>query len=99
MTDQNNVITWQRWDNDPVAAATGISFNREPAGLIRAPKSMFRICAYHIDWDERPVCYVDVGSLAEAEQICARLFELCRYNVDYALTYDDTGAQVTARPW
>lgn len=92
-------IDWRRWDNDPVAAATGVSFDRTEAGPIHAPKSMFRVCAYHIDFDERPVCYVDVASLAEAERITSGLSRLCDFNVDYAFAYDDAGRRVTDPPW
>ncbi len=92
-------MAWQRWTTDPVAAATGVSFDRSPAGEIRAPTGLLRVCAYHIDFDERPVCYVDVATLAEAEQLCEALGERCRFNVDYALIYDERGEQLNRRPW
>jgi hypothetical protein len=90
---------WQRWDDDPLAAATGISFNRTPQDEIRAPQGKLRVCAYHIDFDERPVCFVDVTNLAEAQRIIDDLHKLCGFNVDYALAYDDAGQRIGKPPW
>lgn len=87
-------IAWKPWTVDPVAEATGVSFDRTPAGEIKAPAGQLRVCAYHVDWDERPVCYVDVAELAEARRIGERLTKLCKYNVDYVDVHDETGAIV-----
>ncbi len=93
-------VEWRLWDDDPVARATGISFNREPAGEIRAPAGMLRVCAWHIDFDERPVCYVDVATLAEARRVIDGLSRNCRFNVDYASAFDERGAMaLNGRPW
>ena len=93
-------VEWCSWTDDPVSEKTGVSFDRTPAGEIRAPKSKFRVCAYHIDFDERPTCYVDVDSLEQAEHICQNLADLRGdFNVDYAFGYDDTGKRVTDPPW
>ena len=94
-------IAWRSWLEDPIAEQTGVSFDRTPAASIRAPASKVRVCAYHIDFDERPTAYVDLDSLAEAEHLCANLSQLCgSFNVDYAIAYDARGkVVVNGRPW
>lgn len=92
-------LAWQRWNNDPVEIATGISFDRTPAGEIRAPPGMVRVCAYHIDFDERPTCYVDLANRDEVDRIVNNLSKLCRFNVDYAIAYDDAGRPLNAPPY
>lgn len=91
---------WMAWTDDPVARKTGISFDRTPAGAIVAPAGRFRVCAYHIDFDERPTCYVDVDTLEEAMALCADVGESqTGFNVDFAIAYDDTGTQHGKAPW
>ena len=96
----STTVDWKPWSDDPVARATGVSFNRTPAGKIAAPPAQFRVCAWHIDFDERPVCYVDVDSSSIAEAIAEALQANCRFNVDYACVYDERGVQIhSGRPW
>ena len=93
--------SWISWRHDPVAEDTGISFDRTPADEIKAPKGIFRVCAYHIDFDERPTVYQDVSSLSDAKFISENLSD-CRgdWNVDYAAAFDETGQLVvTGRPY
>jgi len=86
---------WLRWSHDPLAEATGISFDRTPQGRIAAPRGQYRVCAYHIDFDERPTVYVDVATLAEAVSLCDDLADARGdWNVDYAVVYDDEGNHV-----
>lgn len=88
---------WQRWVKDPLIERAGFSADRTPAAAIRAPAGRWRVCAWHIDFDERPVCFQDVATLAEAQAICADLPAACpAWNVDYARAYDDRGAVVAA---
>jgi hypothetical protein len=55
-----------------------------------APPGYFRICAYHIDRDERPTCFCDVTNVDEAHFICANLAECCgQWNVDVAVVYNE----------
>lgn len=91
--------SWTDWDDDPVAKATGITFNRTPAKNIKAPPGRFRVCAYHVDFDERPVCFVDVATLEEAERIWDGLPSNCSLNVDYGVIYDERGRQLKGAPW
>ena len=94
------LVHWNPWDDDPVARATGVSFNRELAGKIQAPAGCVRVCAWHIDFDERPVCCVDVSTLAEAVAIADGLSDNCAYNVDFASAYDERGEMVhSGRAW
>jgi len=88
---------WQNWVNDPVASAAGLIVDHTPSGPVHAPENKIRVCLYHIDFDERPTCYLDVNSVREAEFICAN-FNDCRggWNVDYALAYDDKAQEVAA---
>jgi hypothetical protein len=86
---------WRPWSDDPVAARTGVSFDRTPSGPILAPPGRFRVCAYHVDFDERPTCWRDVATLQEAARICASLpAERGGWNVDYAMAFDETGSVV-----
>ncbi len=91
---------WQRWGGpDPVAEKTGISFDRTPAGEIRAPEGRFRVTAWHIDFDERPTCYVDVDTLDEAKRINDDLSnQRDGWNVDYASVWDDRGEFIYGGP-
>ena len=88
---------WQAWVTDPRTEGTGLILDHTPSGRIKAPKGKVRVCLYHIDFDERPTCYLDVNSKAEAEFICQH-FHDCRgdWNVDYALAWDETGKEVAA---
>ncbi|MEM6996248.1 MAG: hypothetical protein AAF721_37420 [Myxococcota bacterium] len=93
-------VAWIAWQTDPVTEATGITFDRTPAGTIAAPPGRVRVCAYHVDWEERPVCYVDVNSVDEATAIAAAAPEsLNPYNADYVVAYDERGAICVQRPW
>jgi hypothetical protein len=73
----------------------GISFDRTPAGPIRAQSGHYRVCAWHIDRDERPTCFMDVATLDEAAFVCAHL-DACRggWNVDRAAAFDAAGTVV-----
>ena len=99
-SDTSPQVDWLPWSSDPLAAATGVSFDRTPAKDIRAPAGKIRVCAYHIDHDERPTCYVDVDTLEQAEQICAQLGDLRgTKNVDFAVAYGPAGERVAKGPW
>lgn len=92
---------WISWNADPIADETGISFDRTPATKITAPADMIRVCAFHIDFDERPTIYQDVSSLSDAKFICQHI-HLCRgdWNIDYAAAFDDHAKQVlSGRPY
>ena len=92
---------WMSWIVDPIAEQTGISFDRTPAKEITAPKEMIRVCAFHIDFDERPTIYQDVSSLSDASFICENIHS-CRadWNVDYAAAFDADGHLViNGRPY
>ncbi|MCA8902239.1 MAG: hypothetical protein KDA53_13440 [Hyphomonas sp.] len=83
---------WQGWVNDPLIAKAGITFDRTPSGPILAPAGQIRLCAYHIDFDERPTCYQDVGSLDLALRIVEHFSALSDgWNVDYVVAFDETG--------
>lgn len=82
---------WLVWAKDSIAERHGVSFDRTPAGTIKAPAGQFRVCAYHIDFDEHPTCYTDVATIAEAAELCARLHDHCKSNVDFASAFDDQG--------
>jgi hypothetical protein len=91
---------WRGWVSDPLLAKAGITFDRTPSGLIVAPASKFRVCAYHIDFDERPTCWLDVETLAEAHFVCEHLRETgAGWSVDYAIAYDDAGRTVIKSPY
>ena len=92
--------SWISWVNDPLIEQAGITFDRTPADVIRAPEEMFRVCAYHFDFDERPTCYQDVRSLEAAKFVCENISD-CRgkWNVDYAVAYDAAGKRVIKNPF
>lgn len=87
-------MPWTRWVNDPLLDTAGLTFDRTPQGTIVAPPGKFRVCAYHVDHDERPTVFQDVPTLAEALDICKNLRAHDAGNVDYGVVYDDTGAVV-----
>jgi hypothetical protein len=87
---------WQNWVNDPLIKTAGLTFDRTPSGPIIAPPGKFRVCAYHIDFDERPTCWLDVDTRAEAIYVCENLGETAAgWNVDDAVAFDDTGGRVS----
>jgi hypothetical protein len=88
---------WTAWSTDPVAARSGVSFDRTAAGKIAAPAGRFRVCAYRVDHDEHPTCYLDVDTLEEAARFCDHLAEHCGWNVDFAAAFDDKGERVHDR--
>lgn len=91
---------WFGWVQDPLIEIAGITFDRTPSGPIHAPPNTIRVCAYHIDFDERPTCYVDVVDIAEAQFICSNLSLTCgKWNVDYAVAYDSRGVAVVPFNW
>jgi hypothetical protein len=89
---------WSGWVRDPLIATHGLTFDRTPAGVIVAPAGKVRVCAWHVYFDERPTCFVDVDTVAEAARVCAGLFEACGWNVDFATAHDDAGDVVVAAP-
>ena len=92
---------WIGWINDPTTEWAGVTFDHTPAKDISAPEGLYRVCAYHIDFDERPTSYQDLSSLHDAKLICDHLAE-CRgpWNVDYAAVFDDEGKMVfSGRPY
>ena len=88
---------WLSWVNDPLASSKGLIVDHTPSGPVYAPDGKVRICLYHIDFDERPTCYLDVNSAREAQFICDHFTE-CRgdWNVDYAVAWDDRAEEVAA---
>lgn len=86
---------WIGWVNDPLIESAGMTFDHRPAKDISAPSGLFRVCAYHIDFDMRPTSYQDLSSLHDAKLICKHLLE-CRgpWNVDYAVVFDEDGMMV-----
>lgn len=90
---------WVGWVRDPMLETHGITFDRTPAGLIVAPQGKVRVCAWHVDFDERPTCYLDVATADEARRICLDLVEACGWNVDFATAHDDAGGELVGRPW
>ena len=90
---------WVGWVKDPLVETHGLTFDRTPAGTIVAPSGMFRVCAWHMDFDERPTCYLDVATLREAQAICAALADACGWNVDFATAHDDAGGVIVAAPY
>ncbi len=88
---------WIGWVKDPVASSAGLIVDHTPSGPTPAPPGKVRVCAYHIDFDERPTCYLDVNSIREAEFICAN-FQVCigDWNVDYAMAWDEHANEVAA---
>ena len=59
------------------------------------------MCAYHVDFDERPTCYCDVATLAEAEAAARAVYTSdIGWNVDFATAYDEHGRVVGSNcPW
>ena len=92
---------WVGWVDDPMIRRAGITFDRTPAPHISAPPGQVRVCAYHVDFDERPTCYQDVDSLQLAGRIIEHFHSLrSGWNVDYACAYDETGHMVAGnRPY
>ena len=85
---------WQSWESDPLIEQAGIPFDHAPPGPIIAPAGLFRVCAYHIDFDESPTCWLDVETLDEALYVCEHIGEAAiRWNVDFAVAFDDIGGQ------
>lgn len=89
---------WTGWVKDPLIETHGLTFDRTPAEKIVSPPGMVRVCAWHMDFDERPTCFLDVATLSEAQAICAALPEACGWNVDFATAHDDAGDVVVAPP-
>ena len=94
-------MEWKAWptDDSDLAKAAGVSFDRTPAGRIVAPPGMIRVCAYHIDFYERPTWSVDVATHAEAIAICDDLPSCSPGNVDFAMAWDDNGAHLAGGPY
>jgi hypothetical protein len=90
---------WQSWVKDPMLEKHGLTFDRSPAGVIKAPPGRVRVCAWHTDFDERPTCFLDVATADEARHVCENLFEACGWNVDFATAHDEAGAERVARPY
>ncbi len=88
---------WIGWVKDPLLETRGLTFDRTPAGEIAAPAGVVRICAWHADFDERPTCYLDVASEAEALWVCENFATACGWNIDFVTAYDDVGREVVAR--
>ena len=85
---------------DPLIEIAGITFDRTPSGPIHAPPNTIRVCAYHIDFDERPTCYLDVSDIAEARFICGNISAARgKWNVDYAVAYNSHGDAVVPLDW
>ena len=90
---------WSGWVKDPLIRQAGITFDRTPAGRITAPPGKVRLCAYHIDFDERPTCYQDVDTPEIARQVVEHFQALSGdWNVDYIVAYDETGG-IVATDW
>jgi hypothetical protein len=89
---------WVGWVKDPMLKTHGITFDRTPSGRIAASPGKIRVCAWHIDFDERPTCFLDVASAVEACHICENLSEACGWNVDFATAHDDEGREIVDRP-
>jgi hypothetical protein len=82
--------------DDPLIGEAGITLDRTPSGAIAAPTGMVRVCAYHVDFDERPTCWQDVATLEEARHVCDTFAEAAAgWNVDFAIGYDALGCEVT----
>lgn len=88
---------WQTWSKDPMIQTHGFTFDMTPAGEILAPEGKFRVCAYHVDWDERPRIFMDVSSKAEVDFIMENFYDIVRgRNVDFGVVYDDKGKTVVS---
>ena len=85
---------WRHWVKDPLLASHGLTFDRTPAGPIIAPPGHIRVCGWNTDFDERPTCWMDVSSLAEAQHVCGNFAAACDWNVDYPTAHDGSGAVV-----
>jgi hypothetical protein len=90
---------WVGWVKDPMLESHGITFDRTPSGEITAPPGKVRVCAWHMDFDERPTCFLDVDSADEARRICESIVDGCSWNVDFATAHDDADAEIVARPY
>ena len=90
---------WARWVTDPLLKSRGLVFDPAPADVIKAPAGKVRVCAWHIDFDERPTCWLDVETAEEARFVCENLFDACGWNVDFATAHDETGVDVVRRPY
>lgn len=88
---------WTSWVIDPRTEGTGLIIDHTPSGPVHAPEGKIRVCLYHIDFDERPTCFLDVNSAREAQFICDN-FHVSRgdWNVDYALAFDQNAKEVAA---
>ena len=85
---------------DPSIEVAGITFDRTPSGPIHAPPNTIRVCAYHIDFDERPICYLDVADIAEARFICGNISSARgKWSMDYAVAYNSNGDAVVPFVW
>ena len=82
---------------DPLLAAHGLTFDRTPAGVINAPRGQIRVCAWHMDFDERPTCYLDVVSVDEARWLFENFDSACGWNIDFVTAHDEAGATIIAR--
>lgn len=87
----------------PGRYATGwISWGQDrPDSQLAAPPGRFRVCAYHVDFDERPTCFQDVASLEEGQWILDNFPEARgRWNVDFAAVFDERGeSRAHNCPW
>jgi len=90
---------WTGWVKDLLIETHGLTFDRTAAGKIVAPPGKVRLCAWHMDFDERPTCYLDVVSVDEARVICAGVVEACGWSVDFATAHDDAGEVIVAPPY
>jgi hypothetical protein len=90
---------WVSWIKVPLFETLGLTVDRTPAGRIAAPPGKIRICAWHMDFDERPTCCLDVDTAEEARRICENFPEACGWNVDFATAHDESGAEIVARPY
>jgi len=90
---------WIGWVKDALLEAHGVTFHRTAAGFISAPVGLIRVCAWHMDFDERPTCHQDVATPEEAKRICAHLAEACNWNVDFATAHDSAGVEIVKRPY
>jgi hypothetical protein len=90
---------WAHWVKDRLLETHGLTFDRTPAGVIRAPAGKVRVCAWHMDFDERPTCWLDVDSEAEARLVCANLADACGWSVDFATAHDEHGVELVKRPY
>jgi hypothetical protein len=90
---------WISWVKDALLEAHGVTFDRTAAGVIIAPLGFIRVCAWHVDFDERPTCYQDVATPEEATRICANLVDACSWNVDFATAHDAADVEIVKRPY